>query len=417
MATNSTFSIQERPHYQLLDGLRGVAALMVVLYHIFEGFAFAEATNGAGDGIITIFNHGYLAVDFFFMLSGFVISYAYDDRWKSMGVWQFFKRRLVRLHPMVIMGAIIGAATFWIGGCAAWSGERAGFSNIIIALVLGMLLIPAYPGARYDVRGNGEMFPLNGPSWSLFFEYLGNILYASFIRRLSTKLLKILVIILGALFAVFAVSNASGYGSIGVGWTLDRVNFFGGALRMLFPFTVGMVLQRTFFADHVKIRSISKKLPSAGAIFIFCSLLLFAIFSVPFLGAKECFSANGIYEFLCVAVAFPLIVTSGAAASCPKDEDTPHNKNCTGPQRGSASLKIAGFLGEISYPLYIVHYPVMYLFYSWLIKDEKYTLCQSWHAVFAVFAISLALAYITLKFYDIPIRERLLAKAPLKDNS
>ncbi len=170
MATNSTFSIQERPHYQLLDGLRGVAALMVVLYHIFEGFAFAEATNGAGDGIITIFNHGYLAVDFFFMLSGFVISYAYDGRWNKMNIGQFFKRRLIRLHPMVIMGAIIGAATFWIGGCAAWSGERAGFSNIIIALVLGMLLIPAYPGARYDVRGNGEMFSLNGPSWSLFFE-------------------------------------------------------------------------------------------------------------------------------------------------------------------------------------------------------------------------------------------------------
>ena len=65
-----------KPHYELLDGLRGVAAILVLFYHIFEGFSFAEATNGAGSGIITTLNHGHIAVDFFFILSGFVISYA-----------------------------------------------------------------------------------------------------------------------------------------------------------------------------------------------------------------------------------------------------------------------------------------------------------------------------------------------------
>ena len=99
-------SIVSKPHFNILDGLRGAAALMVVWYHVFEGFAFAEAPNGAGDGLIKTFNHGYLAVDFFFMLSGFVISYAYDSRWQGMSVGKFFKRRLVRLHPMVIIGAI-----------------------------------------------------------------------------------------------------------------------------------------------------------------------------------------------------------------------------------------------------------------------------------------------------------------------
>ena len=69
-----------KPHYELLDGLRGVAAILVLFYHIFEGFSFAELTNGAGSGIITTLNHGHIAVDFFFILSGFVISYAYDDR-------------------------------------------------------------------------------------------------------------------------------------------------------------------------------------------------------------------------------------------------------------------------------------------------------------------------------------------------
>ena len=106
-----------KPHYNILDGLRGAAALMVVWYHVFEGFAFAEGSA------IDVFNHGYLAVDFFFMLSGFVISYAYDDRWGKMSMGDFFKRRLVRLHPMIIMGAIIGAVTFLLGGCLKWDGS------------------------------------------------------------------------------------------------------------------------------------------------------------------------------------------------------------------------------------------------------------------------------------------------------
>ena len=109
---SSAIFADTKPHYQLLDGLRGVAAILVLFYHIFEGLAFAEATNNAGSGLITTLNHGHIAVDFFFILSGFVISYAYDDRWKSMNTRQFIKRRLIRLHPMVIMGAIIGTLAF-----------------------------------------------------------------------------------------------------------------------------------------------------------------------------------------------------------------------------------------------------------------------------------------------------------------
>ena len=97
-----------KPHYALLDGLRGVAALLVVWYHIFEGYQFA-----GGKPIIDFANHGYLAVDFFFILSGFVVGYAYDSRWgKTLTLGGFFKRRIIRLHPMVIMGAVIGAVSF-----------------------------------------------------------------------------------------------------------------------------------------------------------------------------------------------------------------------------------------------------------------------------------------------------------------
>ena len=86
-----------KPHYDILDGLRGVAAITVVWFHLFEAYATSHLDQRI--------NHGYLAVDFFFMLSGFVIGYAYDDRWKKkMSVKDFLKRRLIRLHPMVVMG-------------------------------------------------------------------------------------------------------------------------------------------------------------------------------------------------------------------------------------------------------------------------------------------------------------------------
>lgn len=106
----------------------------------------------------------------------------------------------------------------------------------MVALLCAMFFIPAVPGAGYEVRGNGEMFPLNGPAWSLFFEYIGNIFYALFIHKFSTKALTVMVVILGIALTMFACSDAAGYGSIGVGWTLDGVNFVGGLLRMLFPF-------------------------------------------------------------------------------------------------------------------------------------------------------------------------------------
>ena len=124
----SAFS-DTKAHYDLLDGLRGVAALMVIWYHVFEGFAFAS--NSA----IETLNHGYLAVDFFFILSGFVIGYAYDDRWgKSLTMKDFFKRRLIRLHPMVIMGAVLGAITFCIQGSVRRDARSYLHDNVVSAL-------------------------------------------------------------------------------------------------------------------------------------------------------------------------------------------------------------------------------------------------------------------------------------------
>lgn len=369
-----------KAHYDLLDGLRGVAALMVIWYHIFEGFAFAEVSNSAGSGMIETFNHGYLAVDFFFILSGFVIGYAYDDRLgKSMTMKNFFKRRLIRLHPMVIMGAVLGAVTFCLQGCVQWDGTHVAISMVMLSLLCTMFFIPALPGVGYEVRGNGEMFPLNGPCWSLFFEYIGNILYALFIRRLSNKALTVLVVLLGIALASFAIFNVSGYGSIGVGWTLDSVNFLGGSLRMLFPFSLGMLLSRNF--KPVKIK---------GAFWI-CTLILIALFSVPYLEGTEQFCANGVYEAFCVIIVFPILVWLGAS----------------GTTTDKKSTAICKFLGDISYPVYVIHYPIMYLFYAWLIKKELYTLGETWQVALFVYVLSVVLAYLCLKLYDEPVRKYL----------
>lgn len=361
-----------KPHYALLDGLRGVAALLVLWYHVFEGFAFASETD-----IISGINHGYLAVDFFFMLSGFVISYAYDDRLgQTLTLKNFFKRRLIRLHPLVVLGAIIGVVAFWLQGSEQWDGTRVSTSLVMLAMLCALFMIPAVPGCRYEIRGNGEMFPLNGPCWSLFFEYVGNILYALFIHRLSTRVLAGLTAVLGIALCWFTMSDASGYGSLGVGWTIDMVNALGGMLRMLFPFSMGMLLSRCFKPWKVR-----------GAFWI-CTFALIVLFHVPFIPSSGNICWNGAFESACIIFVFPLLVWLAAS----------------GTTTDRCSTRLCAFLGDISFPLYIVHYPVMYLFYDWLIRTQQYTLAETWPLAVTVFVGNVALAYVSLKFYDVPVR-------------
>lgn len=363
-----------KPHYELLDGLRGVAALMVLWYHVFEGFATSPVDQN--------FNHGYLAVDFFFILSGFVVGYAYDDRWKTtMTTTNFFKRRLIRLQPMVILGAVLGAITFCIQGSEQWDGTKVSLSMVMLALLLNLFLIPAIPGTGSEVRGNGEMYPLNGPTWSLFFEYIANVMYALFIHKMSTKALRVLVVLAGIGLASFAIGNLSGYGHLGVGWSLVDYNLIGGFLRVLFSFSIGLLMSRNF--KPVKIR---------GAFWI-CSVLMFALFAVPHVGGMETLWMNGIYDSLCIIVFFPLLVYLGAS----------------GKTTDKASSKICKFLGDISYPVYIVHYPFMYLFYSWLWKNEL-TFAETWPVAVGLIIGNILLAYAALKLYDEPIRRWLSKK-------
>ncbi|WP_066721730.1 acyltransferase family protein [Sphingomonas pituitosa] len=96
-----------KPHFDVLDGLRGTAALLVVAFHIQGITVLFEASR-------LLLPHAYLAVDFFFALSGFVVGYAYDDRWGRMTVREFLARRLVRLHPLVVLGTVLGLASYCV---------------------------------------------------------------------------------------------------------------------------------------------------------------------------------------------------------------------------------------------------------------------------------------------------------------
>ena len=355
-----------KSHYDLLDGLRGVAAITVVWFHIFEAFATSHLDQRI--------NHGYLAVDFFFVLSGFVIGYAYDDRWGKMKTKDFIKRRVIRLHPMVVMGAIIGAVMFYWQGCPVWDVSKVTIGALFMATFINALLLPATPGT--EIRGLGEMYPLNGPGWSLFFEYIGNILYALFIHKFSTRVLAVLVFLAGCGLALFAIGGP--YGDICAGFSLTGTEFTAGSLRLLFSFSAGLLLFRIFKPVKVK-----------GAFWI-CSLSIIALLSVPRLGGAEYLWMNGVYDTVCFAVFFPFLVYLGAS----------------GKTTDKYTTRICKFLGDISYPLYMVHYPFIYLYYAW-VKNGNLTFQESFPGALGVVIGSIVLAYGCLKFYDIPVRKYL----------
>lgn len=370
-STSASAFADSKPHYALLDGMRGVAALIVIWYHIFEAFATSPVTQRV--------NHGFLAVDFFYILSGFVIGYAYDDRWnKGMDIKGFFRRRLVRLHPMVVLACILGVISFLIQGSEKWDGTAVPFSCILLAMLMQMLMLPVWPGSAAEIRGGGEMYPLNGPSWSLFFEYIGNILYAFLLRHLSVRKLAAFTVISGAGLAVFALSNIAGTGNLGVGWTFAGYSFPGGMLRMMFSFSAGLLISRVFRPHTVR------------NAFLLCSTILVVLLILPYIGDGSRPWLNILYELFCVMAVFPILVWTAAS----------------GKISGRISASVCKFLGDISYPLYIIHYPSIYLLFM---AARKYgmTFGDAWPYAIAVFAGNIILAWILLKVYDGPVRKQL----------
>ena len=357
-----TSCLHSKPHYAILDGLRGVAAVLVVLFHLFETFA--------ADRFDYVIDHGYLAVDFFFILSGFVIGYAYDDRWGRMTWRDFVKRRLIRLHPMVVMGMAIGAVCYYGGDSSAFSviGETPVWKMLLL-LGLGCLMIPVPPSM--DIRGWTETYPLDGPAWSLMFEYIANILYMLLLRRLPTLLLGVAVAAAAAATVWLGITGPNG-DFIG-GWALTGHELTVGFVRLAYPFLMGLLMARM------------NRLIRIPAAFWVCSLALIAVFVSPRLGGPEW--VNGLYEAGCILLVFPLIVAAGAG----------------GRISGRFSTAACRFLGDISYPLYITHYPLIYLYTGWASDVHPSPGAAAGYGALLL-AGSLGIAWVCLRFYDLPVR-------------
>lgn len=369
ISTNAT--APGKNHYVILDGLRGVAALFVVAFHLFEAYAGNNPQK-------QIINHGYLAVDFFFLLSGFVIAYAYDDRWDRMSVSGFFKRRLIRLQPMVVMGSVIGAALFAFQDFSIFPKyDNASFLHVVIVMALGFVMIPLPKSA--DVRGWDEIYPLNGPAWSLFYEYVANALYALGVRKLSNRSLGVLVT-LSALALIYLVVFGPRGDLIG-GWALDASGIQIGLSRVMFPFFAGVLLMRS--GGRIRV-------PYAFAV---SSVLLIVALCLPRFGGTDHLWLNGLYEAGCVIVLFPLIVAIGAG-----------DRAADGP-----SVRLARFFGVLSYPLYITHYALIYIFTGWVV-DRKIPAPQGAVVGIGVFITTVVIAYACLKLYDEPVRRGLAAR-------
>lgn len=380
---SSTTYLSSKPRYDILDGLRGVAALMVILFHCFETY-----NPFIGRQIV---NHGYLAVDFFFVLSGFVIGYAYDDRWNKMSTWSFFKRRLVRLHPMVIAGTVIGAALFFFGDyegfpliskCSGWM--------FALCFIMGIFMIPAGPGL--DIRGWQETNSLNGPNWSLTYEYIGNILYAFVFRHLPKAVLAILCLIC-AFFTldltmgwdVFGLFPYPKYNVIG-GWSLTKAEIYVGFSRLLYPFLCGLLISR-ILPSHMSAENPSGSPLHLKGGFWWAALALIVLFSMPQIGGKSGV-ADGLYQAVTILFIFPVVVLLGAGSTT----------------TDGFSTKFCKTLGELSYPLYITHYPIMYMQMAWVGRHADAPVWQHIMLNAGVVTVSVILAWGVYKIYDLPVR-------------
>ncbi len=382
--SNSVY-LASKPRYEILDGLRGVAAMLVVAHHLFETY-FHTAPNQP-------INHGYLAVDFFFVLSGFVIGYAYDDRWNRMSTWDFFKRRLIRLHPMVIFGTLIGAALFYFGDCRSFPLiSDTPWYMVLLVMLWAFTMIPI--PASMDIRGWVETNPLNGPVWSLQWEYLANILYALFVRRLSKMALAVCVAFFAAMTLILCLDldvtgwlGARQYASYTVigGWSLTPDQLQIGLTRLLYPFFCGLLISRT--GELIKVK---------GG-FWWCSLMVAVLLCMPWMGMEETGDGrwtNGLYEAVCILVLFPLIVMVGAGSSV----------------KGGKSAAINKFLGDISYPIYITHFPLIYMQMAWADKHQDAPLGTHIFVGVSIFLLSIIVAYASYKLYDLPVRDWLRKK-------
>jgi peptidoglycan/LPS O-acetylase OafA/YrhL len=325
--------------YATLDGLRGLAAFAVMLLHLLP--------KGPPNA--------YLAVDFFFALSGFVVAHAYEGRLRAgLGFLEFARLRVLRLLPLALLGVGLGAVLL--------ASSDAPVDGLLVGTALNGLLLPSWSLDGFSPFA----FAGDPPLWSLCFELLINLAYALVAARLTTRRLVLLTVAFGALTPWAAVANQG----LDVGWSLD--DFGLGVVRVLFPFSCGVLLRRL-------------PLPPLGRVWLWptATVLLAVLFCPLKQGSALAIAA--------VLLVFPGVVAVGAAVR-------------TGPALSAA----LGWLGRVSYPLYVLHGPVV----RGLAKIAGQPL-QGALALYAV-VLCVTLAHAAAGFYDEPVRAWLNRRLPAR---
>lgn len=360
MNTTETSGITLKPkqHFEILDGLRGIAAFAVVVFHFMEWIS---------DPSQNFIGHGFLAVDFFFCLSGFVIGYAYDDRISKMGLKSFFVSRIIRLHPLVIVGSVLGLLEFLFDPFQVHL-ELYSAGKIILTFICSIFLIP-FP-VLADRGFN--LFSFNAPAWSLFWEYLANIVYAFILYKIKRNFLLFLTII--SAFAICYVGYNSG--NLSGGWS--GPTFWNGCARISYSFLAGLLIYRSNWI-------IKNRFGFAELI-----ILLLLPFFMPF--SKW----NWMAEPFVVLFYFPLLISLGAGAVLKPE------------------LKKACVLsGKISYPLYMMHYAFIWIFANYY-TNYKPNSSQLILIVIVSVTLLVLFAYLVMIVYDIPLRNYLNIKSKKK---
>ena len=374
----------------IADALRGVAGLLVPLFHISEPYGW---NRGDVPAVPQVCGHGYLCVEFFLLLMGYMLAYAYDRRWKEgMSLRGFFGRRLLRLHPLVVSGTLIGLVVFFAQGmgCPLWDRALRAFGPWEFAglVAAGLLLLP-YPGS-------GFLVPFNPCAWTLYYEYLANILYALFVRRLGRLALAVLSVVAGLwtasyalhvdINAIFGTSSeflaqvaARKRDTIEIGWSLNAQHVYGACVRLFFPFLFGMFLARAGW----KIR-----IPRGGLAICLAVFLLVLFVPMPFGGMYQ----NGAFELVALMVVFPLLLLAGAGT------EVTHARTAA----------VCAFFAELSYPFYMSHYPFMKI-HNWWVRTYSVGFSAGFCVALGVceYLALAALAYVMMRFWDRPVRRML----------
>jgi peptidoglycan/LPS O-acetylase OafA/YrhL len=289
----------KKTRFLTLDALRGLGAIAVMAGHA------GIVLNAYMPPFM------YLAVDMFFVLSGFVLAHAYDSKFAAgMSIAAFLKARVARLYPIYLVGLVLGLVSVAFTNTHALSITRA-----LLSFFFGLFALPSPP-----MEPMGVLFPLNGPFWSLFFEFwVANLLFALFWRHLRGRLLALVVLISAAILGALGLY----FGTMDFGWTWHQLP--GGFARVCFSFFAGVALSR-FHARQTRHPAV----PSWACLLVFTAVML-----LPLQGFGK-----GPYEVAVVLLVFPALIYFGAGAIERR------------PQIGKA-------LGDASYAIYAVHRPLL----------------------------------------------------------